>query len=136
MGAHDWLRPAEGIAQELLPVIQQHPSLRAGSYAASMEEYAEAQAFLYFLREGRLVSAKELTLVEPEEYLGGILDMTGELNRYAVLRATARDTAAVARCRDLVDSMMGKFLQLNLRNGNLRKKYDVLKYTLKKLENT
>ncbi|GFH14676.1 translin-like protein [Haematococcus lacustris] len=74
--------------------------------------YAEAQAFLYFLREGRLVAAKELPLVEPEEYLGGILDMTGELNRYAVLRATARDTAAVARCRDLVDSMMGKFLQV------------------------
>lgn len=31
---------------------------------------------------------------------------------------------------------MGQFLQFDLRNGSLRKKYDTLKWTLKKLEQT
>lgn len=38
--------------------------------------------------------------------------MAGELNRYAISRATARDKAAVTRCRDLVDALMGRFLQV------------------------
>lgn len=31
---------------------------------------------------------------------------------------------------------MGQLLQFDFRNGNLRKKFDALKYTLKKMENT
>jgi hypothetical protein len=45
-------------------------------------------------------------------YLGGVLDFTGELNRYAVARATERDVAAVQRCRDVVDALMGVFLEV------------------------
>jgi hypothetical protein len=111
------LLPSEEVAKELLPVLKEHPSLRQGSYSATMEEvsaaillallplfqasllhpaqlsgwcssyylqfvceltqYAEARAFLVFLSEGRLIKAEELGLVEPEEYLGGVLDMTG-----------------------------------------------------------
>jgi predicted translin family RNA/ssDNA-binding protein len=53
-------------------------------------------------------------------YLAGVLDFTGELNRYAVGRATARDVAAVQRARDVVDALQGQFLQMDLRNGSLR----------------
>lgn len=60
-----------------------------------------------------------------------VLDFTGELNRFAVLRATARDTAAVARARDVADAVFGQMLQFDLRNGAARKKFDTLKYTLK-----
>jgi predicted translin family RNA/ssDNA-binding protein len=45
-------------------------------------------------------------------YLGGVLDFAGELNRHAVMCATQRDTAAVSRCRDIVDAIMGQFLEL------------------------
>lgn len=45
-------------------------------------------------------------------YLGGVLDFAGELNRYAISRATVRDSAAVAQCRDLADALMGQFLQV------------------------
>ncbi|KXZ52785.1 hypothetical protein GPECTOR_8g173 [Gonium pectorale] len=134
--AADQLTKVEAIARELLPTLAKYPTLRSGSYAAAMEEYAEAAAFACFLKEGRLVRSDEMPLVEPEEYLGGVLDFTGELNRYAIARATSRDKAAVERCRDLVDALMGRFLQFDLRNGSLRKKFDGLKYTLKKLEST
>lgn len=45
-------------------------------------------------------------------YLGGVLDFTGELNRYAVAKATVRDIKEVKRCRDLVDELMGEFLKV------------------------
>ncbi len=35
-----------------------------------------------------------------EEYLGGVSDLTGEMQRHAVIKATARDVAAVRRCRE------------------------------------
>ena len=41
----------------------------------------------------------------------------GELNRFAVQRATARDTVAVAHCREVVDGVFGAFLQFDMRNG-------------------
>ena len=39
-------------------------------------------------------------------------------------------------CRDLVDAVNGAFLQFDFRNGPLRRRYDGIKYTLKKLETT
>ena len=113
------------------------------------------------------------TLIQPANLtrnLGGVLDFTGELNRYAVLQATRRDVEAVRACRGLVEGIFGQFLQVSrclliatvlllckqltcegqcglyhrtnvavclqydLRNGAIRKKFDSLKYTLKKLE--
>ena len=49
-------------------------------------------------------------------YLGGVLDFTGELNRFAVARATVRDVKSVQRCRDIVDALMGEFLQVSKRS--------------------
>lgn len=47
-----------------------------------------------------------------------------------------RDVSAVTRARDTTDALMGIFLQFDFRNGALRKKFDALKYTLKKMETT
>lgn len=62
------------------------------------------------------------------------MDFTGELNRYAVLRATARDIEGVLRCRDVCDQLFGQLMLIEWRNGNLRRKFDAVKYTVKKLE--
>ena len=60
----------------------------------------------------------------------------GELNRYAIGRAIRRDVKSVQLCRDLVDALNGAFMQFDFRNGPLRRRYDAIKYTLKKLETT
>jgi hypothetical protein len=75
-------------------------------------QWAEGRVFEAFLREGRVLRMSELPLVNRDEYLGGVLDFTGELNRYAVARATLCDMAAVQRCRDLADALMGVFLEV------------------------
>lgn len=77
--------------------------------------------FKVYLLEGRILKSTELSqLVSTDEYLSGVLDFTGELNRFAVARATARDVGAVQRARDVVDALQGQFLQMDLRNGSLR----------------
>jgi len=123
-------------ARELSPIVSKWPKLRTGSFANALEEYTEAVVFQRFLLEGRLMSKEEIQLVEMEEYLGGVLDFTGELLRYSVFKATERNVEAVKKCRDLVESLMGLFLEFDFRNNQLRKKYDGLKYTLSKMENT
>ncbi|CAL5225253.1 g8045 [Coccomyxa viridis] len=130
------LSDAAAVAADILPILTELPSLRHGSFSNAMEEYAEAKCFQLFLKEGRVIAPSELENIERDEYLGGVLDFTGELNRYAVAKATRRDTEAVVKCRDVVEGLMGEFLQFDLRNGSIRKKYDSLKYTLRKLENT
>ena len=47
-------------------------------------------------------------------YLSGVLDFTEELSRHAIQRATVRDTPAVQRCRDIVDAIMGQFMQVGV----------------------
>lgn len=58
----------------------------------------------------------------------------GELNRYAVLQATKRRVDEVDRCRIVVDDLLVQLMQFDFRNNALRRKYDSLKYTLKKME--
>eukprot|EP00890_Picochlorum_soloecismus_P000421 jgi/Picsp_1/137/NSC_00137-R1_translin-like protein len=127
---------ARKAALDLEPLITESPTLRAGSYSNACEEYAEAVIFSIFLTENRLATPEEIDLANTEEYLGGLLDFTGELNRVAIARATARDVESVQLARDTVEALQGQFLRLDLRNGSIRKKYDGLKYTMKKLENT
>ena len=129
---------AAAVADELLPIVSANPPLRGGSYSGGLEEYAETVVLAHFVKHGTLVPSThpDLARCDRDEYLGGILDFTGELNRYCVAKATVRDVEAVKKCREIVDALMGIFLKFDFRNGALRKKYDGLKYTLKKMENT
>lgn len=120
--------------RDLLPLIVSNPQLRHGALSAALEEYAEAAVFAGFLAHGRVPTMAEVEIVTKEEYLGGVMDFTGELNRYAVLRATARDIEAVRRCRDIVDGLFAQLMLFDWRNGQLRRKFDAVKYTVKKLE--
>jgi predicted translin family RNA/ssDNA-binding protein len=127
------LAAAEAVMKKLLKTIKSDPTLRTGGFSASLEEYTEAKAFLRFLEKGDLITCAELG-VEPEEYLLGLCDLTGELVRYAVRKGTAKDKRAVQNARDMVDGINGELLQFDLRNGELRKKYDSVKYNLQKIE--
>ena len=135
------LTKAREVATALLSTIEENPTLRPGSFSNACEEYTEAMIFSIYLSEGRVAAPKDIEIlpgvgVTTEEYLGGLLDFTGELNRVAVAKATIRDVDAVKQARDVVEALQGQFLRLDLRNGAIRKKYDALKYTMKKLENT
>ena len=100
------------------------PSLRNGSYGNSVEEWAEARLFEYWLlwatssddekktRTPFLLHSeicKEIEMTE-DEYLGGLIDLTGEIGRWAVARAAQRDSDSVERalasCRKIQEAVL------------------------------
>ena len=64
----------------------------------------------------------------------GLCDLTGELVRMAVNAAIRKQFKDVERWHHITAELYGEFLKLDLRNGELRKKSDQIKWNLQKLE--
>ncbi|MDD5331418.1 MAG: hypothetical protein PHE43_01165 [Candidatus Nanoarchaeia archaeon] len=102
------------------------------SYVAK-QEYAEALTFYHYVKDNKLVSKKDLN-IDTESYLLGLCDLTGELVRRAINLVIKNEYTEAEKIKNLVDDIYTEFLTFNLRNGELRKKFDSIKYNLKKLE--
>jgi len=136
---NDWKRAksligeCELVISELLPVSQEEPFLRYGSFSNVLEEYAEAKLYLIWLEEKRVANPSEFPMLEPVEYLGGLCDLTGEVGRFAVQRGTKRDSAGVKWCLETNLSILNALQTLSLPN-KLNKKIDPLRSSVEKLE--
>lgn len=69
-----------------------------------------------------------------EDYLIGVLFMATELARLTVNRVTAKDYNKPLEIANFVRELEAGFRMLNLKNDFLRKRYDALKYDVKKIE--
>lgn len=105
-----------------------------GIATTARQEYVEALTFYYFMKESKLIYADELG-VTTYEYLLGLCDLSGELMRKAINCVIKNKIDDAVRIRDFVDELYHYFLKFNLRNGELRKKSDQIKWNLEKLEN-
>ena len=103
-----------------------------GSYSEAIQEFVEALSYYAFVVDRKIPTALSLKVAE-EDYLMGICDLTGELSRKAVTIAH-KDVKEVGVIKNLVEEIFGEFLKFNLRNGELRKKFDSIKWNLNKLE--
>ena len=101
--------------------------------SVAFQEYVEAIAFYEFVKDGKIPTRASLG-VSAEDYLSGLCDLTGELVRKAVYDVIHKKFDEAEKIKDLVHEIYGEFLKLNLRNGELRKKSDAIKWNLKKLE--
>jgi predicted translin family RNA/ssDNA-binding protein len=148
----------ECILQQLLPIVQEEPPLRNGCFANVLEEYVEAKMFMTWLYGKDSISAATTTVsnsssidiasgvvllpadfdihLEPEEYLGGLCDLTGEVGRYAVQRGTARDVRGVQLCLQTNSDIYTALQSLErLPGGNgMNKKLDTVRQSVWKLE--
>jgi len=104
-----------------------------GAYSVAVQEYVEARTYLGFVRDQKIATCARLR-VQVEDYLLGLCDLTGELARRAVASVIRKDFEETHRIKDVVEEIYGLFLHLNLRNGELRKKSDAIKWNLKKIE--
>lgn len=142
---------------ELRKFVEQEPSLRTGgSYTGVLEEYVEAKLFASWLESdgSKIMSYQEfleilspsdeekngeestqVQVLTPEEYLGGLCDLTGEIGRYAVKMGTSRNTEKVQNCLDTNSSILHAIqsLKCNL-PSYLGKKIGPLKMSVDKLE--
>jgi len=107
--------------------------LYSGTYRATVQEYVEAVVYFSFVKSRKIPSRKELG-VQSEPYLLGLCDLTGELVRNAILSATKEKYSDVKLINETVEKIFNSMLQFDFRNSELRKKFDSVKYDLKKLE--
>ena len=122
------------LLNDLRNIIKGRAELDAsGSTRIAMQEYVEAVCFQEYSATGKIPTAETLQ-VDVEQYLLGLCDLCGELVRKAVHAAIAGDVKAAKHIRDSVEALYGEFLQFNFRNGDVRRKFDGIKYDLKKLE--
>lgn len=107
--------------------------LREGSYSEACQEYVEAMTFMEFEKHSVFSSAKKLG-VSTSDYLMGLADLTGELARVAVACAIRGNYEKVGHLKDFVAEIWGEMLKFDFRNSALRRKFDSIKYNLKKIE--
>ena len=132
--ASECIQQAEGVINKIRQVVQSDSSLRSGSFSNALEEYVEACCFRKYLADGDLLPMSVLSDIDRYEYLGGVLDFTGEIARYAVKQATARNVHSVQKCRDIVAAIDGAMIQFDASFGRLGKKIPTLQSSLKKIE--
>lgn len=109
-------------------------SLREGRVSSVIEKFVEMKLYHQFFLTGRLAAPSSIGTCNDEEYLGATLGFSQELARYAVACAVENDMHSISICRQLLVQLNTKMLEFDFRNGQLRRKYDGLKYALKKLE--
>jgi predicted translin family RNA/ssDNA-binding protein len=132
------------IQQDLLPIVVEEPPLRAGSFSNVLEEYTEAKLFYCWLfgkqgdghaSVGDLLMPNEFEIeLNPDEYLGGLCDLTGEIGRYAVQRGTARDTDAVKLSLHSNSCILDAIQTMERTPSGINKKMDQLHRSVEKLE--
>jgi predicted translin family RNA/ssDNA-binding protein len=151
------------IINELLPIVEEEPPLRYGSFAGVIEEYAEAKLFYVWLLGKPTITDDKNTMdiesdssakttpggakgilllphefepiqLQPEDYLGGVCDLTGEIGRYAVQCGTARDYDGVSLCLES-NSIILKSIQLLERSpSSINKKMQQLSKSVEKIQ--
>ncbi len=132
--AGERLRESEEAFHKCEALMKKFPDLsHEGSYRAALEEYAEALLYREFLTEGQLTGRIHDRALAPDIFLGGLSDVSGEIVRYAVRRATGGAREEVVKAKEVVDLIVTLLLDLDL-TGHLRQKADQAKRNLHTLE--
>lgn len=142
------------IKDDLLPIVNEEAPLRTqGCFTSVLEEFAEAKLFQVWLHgstgkqneasanpNGKILSPQELDAVmddphfSPEEYIGGLSDLTGEIGRFAVQRGTARDVDSVRVCLSSNSAILRELQCMGRLPGNTGKKLEAPSSSVRKLE--
>ena len=104
-----------------------------GAYKVAIGEYVEALLYYHFVKNKRILTHKALKVIT-EHYLLGLIDLTGELGRKAVQFAGSGKFKQVVKIKDAVSEIYGELLKFDFRDSEMRRKFDSVKYDLKKLE--
>ncbi|XP_077246242.1 uncharacterized protein LOC143886176 isoform X1 [Tasmannia lanceolata] len=115
-----------------------------GDWRSETQTVVSLLAFLHWLETGNLLmhteaedklglDASEFGL-DIEDYLIGLCFMSNDLPRYVVNQVTAGDYDCPRKVLKFLTDLHAAFRMLNLRNDFLRKKFDGMKYDLRRVE--
>ena len=120
--------------KDLNSYVKKNPKMyHQGSYKVAIQEYVEALLFYGYVKENKIYTKDELK-VDTDYYLLGLADISGELVRKAILDATNKNPHTALQSKELLSEIYAWLLQFEIRDGDLRKKFDSIKYDLRKLE--
>ena len=138
------------VKNDLLPILEEEPTLRYGSFSGVLEEYVEGKLFYTWLHGvgeeagkdgttvkavGKILLPNEMPLnISTEDYLGGLCDLTGEIGRFAVARGTARDKESVKLCLDSGKSIYMTLKVMGKLPRNISKKVGMVSKSVEKME--
>ncbi|KAK3033742.1 hypothetical protein RJ639_034517 [Escallonia herrerae] len=115
-----------------------------GDWKSETQTVVSLLAFMHWLETGSLLMHSEAEdklglnnsefSLDIEDYLVGICFMSNELPRYVVNQVTAGDYDCPRKVLKFLTDLHAAFRMLNLRNDFLRKKFDGMKYDLKRVE--
>ena len=69
-----------------------------------------------------------------EDYLSGVIQLSNELSRFTVNCVTNGDFQRPMKISAFLQEVLEGYRLLNLKNDSLRKKFDSIKYDMKKVE--
>nr|GMC82204.1 translin [Ipomoea batatas]GMC90486.1 translin [Ipomoea batatas] len=132
---------------KLLEVLRECPGQYYryhGDWRSETQTVVSLLAYMHWLEKGTLLLHSEVEEklglnpsdfgLDTEDYLIGICFMSNELPRYVVNRVTAGDYDCPRQVLKFMTDLHAAFRMLNLRNDFLRKKFDGIKYDLRKVE--
>jgi predicted translin family RNA/ssDNA-binding protein len=119
------------ILSSLLPSDPEDNERRLSS---ACEKFVEIRLLRYFFSHGCLAVKSVVQPCTDDEYLLGSLGFAHELVRYAIGQASEGNTQSIELCKKILVNLNAKMIEFDFRNGPLRRKYDGLKYALKKIE--
>ncbi|XVE96639.1 hypothetical protein REPUB_Repub02eG0240000 [Reevesia pubescens] len=115
-----------------------------GDWRSEIQMVVSLLAFMHWLETGTLLMHTEAEeklglnnsdfCLDVEDYLVGICFMSNEMPRYVVNQVTAGDYDCPRKVLKFLTDLHAAFRMLNLRNDFLRKKFDSMKYDLKRVE--
>jgi len=113
-------------------------------YQAALTHFLKTETLLSFEESAKMLgihspedksrSKSDVFHLDLEDYLAGLIQMSNELSRFVVNSVTHGDYERPARIAAFMNDINSGFRLLNLKNDMLRKKFDSLKYDMKKVE--
>ncbi|KAJ7644129.1 Translin [Roridomyces roridus] len=114
-------------------------SIRAAVFASALIEYLRTGTLISLARVSSEILGiqdewKDRFSLPVEDYLHGLITMVNELARYSVNAVTLGNFEEPMKISAFVKELFSGFIMLNLKNDSLRRRFDSLKYDLKKVE--
>lgn len=113
-------------------------SMQRVSFLAALQVYLKSEQIITRAQVAEMLGVKESREqgfhIDLEDFLVGLLTLASELARFAVNSVTAGDFSRPIRISKFIGDLHSGFKVLNLKNDMLRKRFDGLKYDVKKVE--
>ncbi|CAM0956945.1 unnamed protein product [Alopecurus aequalis] len=137
----------KGLYSQLAEILKECPGQYYryhGDWRSETQSVVSMLAFTHWLETGGLLTHAEaqekLGLssgefgLDVEDYLTGLCFMSNDFPRYVVNRVTSGDYDCPRKVLSFLTDLHASFRMLNLRNDFMRKKFDGMKYDLRRVE--